>query len=133
MNSWIKSLLASLLAVGLLAACNLPQAGPAPVLTGSATQPAPGAPSPSLDHDALDTYAADFQMQFTGASGWSYGTTTLKSPTLRETNLHLDGLPPAQNPGARISPRSFMSLSAARNGNPAEPTVRAPPYARGAP
>ncbi len=52
-----------------------------------------------LNRDQLASYAATFEVSFEGATPWKYQLKTRKSPTLRETNLHIEGINGAQNPG----------------------------------
>ena len=49
--------------------------------------------------DAAASYSAEFHIQFNGVKNWSYLLRTCKSPTLREINLHIEGLENTQNPG----------------------------------
>jgi hypothetical protein len=59
--------------------------------------PAPA--RPMLVRDAASSYSAEFHIQFTGVKSWSYLLKARKSPTLREINLHIEGLEKTQNPG----------------------------------
>jgi hypothetical protein len=52
-----------------------------------------------LNRDAAKSYTATFTVQFDGPSDWVYRLQTRKSPTLREENLHIDGIEQARNPG----------------------------------
>jgi len=70
----------------------------------SACTPVSGTPAqdpnqPILSRDAAGSYSAEFHLQFNGVKPWSYLLKTRKSPTLREINLHIEGLQSAQNPG----------------------------------
>jgi hypothetical protein len=70
----------------------------------SACTPATGTPAqdtnrPLLEREAAGNYSAEFQMQFNGVKNWGYLLKTRKSPALRETSLHIEGLPITQNPG----------------------------------
>jgi hypothetical protein len=61
-----------------------------------------GTPTPDrpvLERDAAESYSAEFHIQFNGVKSWSYLIKTRKSPTLREINLHIEGLDETQNPG----------------------------------
>lgn len=52
-----------------------------------------------LNRDIQNSYSAQFKIQFSGARSWGYDLKTRKISTLREINLHLEGLDKAQNPG----------------------------------
>jgi hypothetical protein len=67
--------------------------------TSASGTPAQDAIQPVFKRDAADSYAAVFQIQFSGAKSWTYQLKTLKSTSLREINLHIEGIRGAQNPG----------------------------------
>lgn len=54
---------------------------------------------PVLLRDAGGSYSSVFNIQFTGEKNWIYQLTSHESPALHEINLHIEGLPAAQNPG----------------------------------
>ncbi len=54
---------------------------------------------PVVDRDAVASYSAGFEIQFSGTKNWVYLLKVRKSPVLREISLHIEGLQGAQNPG----------------------------------
>jgi hypothetical protein len=72
----------------------------------SACAPAPLTPAPTqdpsqpmLNRDAAASYSAGFLVQFNGTKNWNYLLKTRKSATLREINLHIEGVQGGQNLG----------------------------------
>lgn len=71
------------------------------VLISSCVRPwgTPAPARPVLVRDAASSYSAEFHIQFNGVKSWSYLLKIRKSPTLREINLHIEGLEKTQNLG----------------------------------
>lgn len=82
-------LIVSLLLIMMLAACS-PAANPV-----QSSQAALA----SLDRDALGSYTAIFEIQFSGPTNWVYQLRTRTAGSLREGNLLLQGIDKSQNPG----------------------------------
>jgi hypothetical protein len=95
-------LLIAVLLAALTSGCGSPTAVPEsteqvdnPVQMGTTQQTGQAV----LNREGQGSYSADFQVQFTGAASWSYQLKIRQSSELQEINLHIEGLPPAQNPG----------------------------------
>lgn len=52
-----------------------------------------------MNRDQLANYTATVVIQFQGPLNWNYQLLTRKSPSLREENLHIEGIDTARNPG----------------------------------
>ncbi len=52
-----------------------------------------------LNREKFSSYLSRFRVQFDGDASWGYQLQTRKSPTLREINLHIEGIEKSANPG----------------------------------
>jgi hypothetical protein len=97
--SFIATLL--ILLTSLLSACSSAANPEGAAVEGKEADNAAAAQASAsaLIREAYPTYSSTFVIDFDGASKWKYQLQTRKSPSLVETNLHLEGVSGELNPG----------------------------------
>jgi hypothetical protein len=92
MNRTLSTLILAAMLIGLAAGCSGPTAAGEGSDPGNNNQPA-------INRDALNSYSADFTVQFKGTASWIYQLKNRRSDATHETTLHIEGVQSAQNPG----------------------------------